>query len=70
LQNKNSAVSSRHEPRKYNQQAAFDSLREPKADELAEQRLCACDGETLHGLVGPQKVNCIPRFSYLQQSQM
>jgi hypothetical protein len=31
LQNKKSAVSSRHEPRKYNQQTAFDSLREPTA---------------------------------------
>jgi hypothetical protein len=35
LQNKKSAVSSRHERRKYHQQAALDPLREPTADELA-----------------------------------
>jgi hypothetical protein len=35
LQNKKSAVSSRHEPRKCNQQTAFASLREPSTDELA-----------------------------------
>src|ERR1700682_3964724 len=35
LQNEKSAVSSRHERRKYHQQAAFDSPREPTADELA-----------------------------------
>jgi hypothetical protein len=35
LQKKKSAVSSRHEPRKYEQQAAVDPIREPTADELA-----------------------------------
>src|SRR5260370_9353146 len=38
LQNKKSAVSSRHEPRKY-QQTSFDPLRKPPTDEL-ESRGC------------------------------
>src|ERR1700675_953178 len=37
LQNKKSAVSSRHEPRKCHQQTAIDPLREPPTDELANR---------------------------------